>query len=66
MCEAETRIARALSFADKYGDISGVDYKQWVIDQILRELLTGDEYKSWVADYDSRREGYHWDTGMSP
>ena len=48
--------------------IGGDHHKQWVLDQIVREL-TGDNYNKWVADYEAGEDGpktYHWDTGIAP
>lgn len=40
----ETRMARALYYADRYGYIDGAHHKQWVIDQMVRSL-TGCPYE---------------------
>lgn len=49
---------------DRYGNIDGAHHKMWVIDQILKILLTPDEYKKFIADREA--DGYDWDDGCAP
>lgn len=53
-----------LAIIEQYGSIDGSHHKQWVLDQIVRTILTKDQYDEWVAD--TIAEGFEWDTGISP
>jgi len=57
-----------LCLIDRYGGIDGGHHKQWLLDQIAREI-TGDNYDDWVREYQSGEDGpmtYVWDTGIAP
>ena len=62
-------ISKALAVAAQYAGIDGGHHKQWVIDQIVREL-TGAGYESWVEAWehneDEPDEPYKWDKGIAP
>ena len=47
----------AIKLIVEYGWIDGAHHKQWVLDQVLRQLA-GDEYAAIVPT--------DWDTGVSP
>jgi hypothetical protein len=55
---------KALRIALDYGQIDGAHHKQWVIDQMVRELC-GDHYQATIAAYENDGE-YWWDTGTPP
>lgn len=60
------RITAALDVAYQY-TTDGAHHKQWVIDQMVRELLGSEEnYGKWVANYEGPDGEYAWDTGMAP
>ena len=56
-----------LTLIEEYGSIDGGHHKQWMIDQILRELL-GDSYEKWVTEYNYGEDGadtFFRDTGIA-
>lgn len=66
--EGDSRVAKALELARKYGQIDGEHHKAWTIDQMVRALL-GDAYEAWVAeacDGEDGPETYDWDVGTPP
>lgn len=66
--EGDSRVAKALELARKYGQIDGGHHKAWAIDQMVRALL-GDAYESWVreaCDGEDGPETYEWDEGTPP
>lgn len=61
-------IERALEIAFRYGSIDGEHHKEWVIDQMVREL-TGHNYEEWVRRFrsgDDGPESYDWPVGIAP
>jgi len=58
------RIERAVGIAIECAGYDGGHHKQWVIDQMIRELL-GDEYTSFAEGYQEGAEE-PWDTGIAP
>lgn len=59
---------KAVKIAKEYAQIDGEHHKMWVIDQMLRELLSND-YDNWLNDYNqySRENDYkEWDCGIAP
>lgn len=63
------RIGRAIDIAVKYGGIAGDHHKAWVIDQMVRALLTPEGYKAVVAEARRGQDGpetYDWDEGIAP
>lgn len=68
---AESRIAQALEFIQRYGGTDGGHHKQWVLDQVVRLLLGGDgeAYRAWRAAHDDGEDGpqtYEWEEGIPP
>ena len=66
--ELQSRISKAKTLIEYYGGIDGGHHKQWVIDQVMRELLA-DDYDDWVKDMCDGDEGentYDWDEGIAP
>jgi hypothetical protein len=60
------RITNALLVAFDYGMDDGAHHKQWVIDQMVRELLgTEANYRQWKAGYEQGGD-YYWDEGTPP
>ena len=63
------RIERALQTAMSYGGIDGEHHKEWVIDQMVRALLSPEAYQNFVLVAKSGREGpntYEWKVGIAP
>ena len=61
------RIKKAVEMIFRYGSIDGGMHKQWLIDQILRILVT--DYDYWISEYKKGEDGpetYEWDTGIAP
>lgn len=60
----------ALDIAFKYAGIDGAHHKAWVIDQMVRALLSDpDDYKEWVRKFQDGEYGpetYLWDEGIAP
>ena len=65
MNDLETRIAKALEVAERYGGIDGAHHKQWVIDQMVRVLL-GNGYGKWVREMNDAPDYLPWDEGIAP
>ena len=63
----QDRIEKALEIAFRYGQIDGSHHKAWVIDQIVRTLLS-DKYEKFISDYEIDEDGnkYTWDCGIAP
>lgn len=61
-----------LELIEQYGGIDGAHHKQWVLDQIVRQILGPEEYEKWVeemrGEYDEDEEMYEydWDEGIAP
>lgn len=53
----------ALEVARRFGGIDGNHHKNWVIDQMVREL-TGPDYQDFVRR--AKTGGYDWDEGIAP
>lgn len=64
----EERIKKALSYAWSYGQIDGGHHKMWVIDQMVRALLSEKEYAEWVKSYETPdgEDYWKWDVGIAP
>jgi hypothetical protein len=59
------RITAALNVAFEY-TTDGAHHKQWVIDQMIRELLGNQlNYDKWIANYEEDGE-YECDIGTAP
>ena len=53
------KVEKAVELIGEYGYIDGAHHKQWLLDQVVRTLLSPTEYKTWV-------EGVEWDIGTAP
>lgn len=65
--QVESKIAAALDTIQRYGGIDGGHHKQWVIDQVVRCLVT--DYPQWVKEQKDGEDGpatYDWDEGIPP
>lgn len=61
-------IEKALDIIMEYGSTNGAHHKQWVLDQVVREL-TGETYSDWVKDHNFGEDGpdtYEWEEGIAP
>lgn len=58
--EADRDNAKLLTFIGWYGSVEGAHHKQWVIDQIVRELSPGASYARF------RGQNPEWDEGIAP
>jgi len=45
------------------GMTDGEHHKQWLLDQILHEILSEEEYEDFIRD---RRGNMWWDAGIAP
>lgn len=61
----DERIEKAMALITRYGMIEGAHHKQWVLDQVARELL-GEDYAAWVFAMNEDPEYEEWDTGIAP
>lgn len=64
----EKVIKKAIALGFRYGCRDGEHHKQWVIDQMLRELASK-EYERFVKEYEDGEDGpktYEWDKGIAP
>lgn len=64
----KSQIQSALEFAIRFGGIDGAHHKDWVIDQMVRELAA-DNYEQLVKDACAGEDGpntYKWDKGCPP
>jgi ribA/ribD-fused uncharacterized protein len=59
------RINDAIDVAWKAGGVEGDHHKAWVIDQMLRKLLSTAEYNDFLTEYEKSGE-YKWDPGIAP
>ena len=58
----------ALLTIASFGGIDGEHHKQWVLDQVVRNL-TGDAYEAWVKEQRDGEDGphtYDWSEGIAP
>jgi len=62
---ADDRINSAVDLAWRYGGIDGDHHQKWLVDQMLRQILTPDEYNKFVAKYESNGD-YKWERGIAP
>ena len=51
-------------FAVRFGGISGDHHKAWVIDQMVRALLTDEAYEHLRQQVEE--QGHDWDEGIAP
>jgi hypothetical protein len=71
MGEDNKLIRDALNIAFDFGGIDGGHHKMWVIDQMVRTLLSDEDgaYERWVANACIGEDGpdtYEWDVGIAP
>lgn len=68
--EAHKQVEEALEVIYRCGQIDGSHHKMWVIDQVVRKLMTEEHYAAWVEEYESDPEyedaPYQWDAGIAP
>lgn len=69
-CRCLEQKQAVLDLIDQYGTIDGAHHKQWLIDQIVREL-TGEDYDQWVEEYSDVDDPDYfapeeWSTGIAP
>ena len=64
-CGIEDCAIAAIEIAERFGSIDGEHHKQWVIDQMLRALLS-DQYEAWVNDRNEDETYKPWDVGIAP
>jgi hypothetical protein len=68
----DDRIYKAIEIAFKYGMIDGAHHKMWVIDQMLRILLSSDydqddQYNKRVKRENAENPDHDpWDVGIAP
>lgn len=68
---ATQNAARALDVIIENKEIDGAHHKEWLLDQVVREL-TGKHYDQFVQDYETPYSDEHstytpeWDTGIAP
>lgn len=61
----QRRIVEALKIALSYGTEPDADHKAWVIDQMVRALVVGDQdYEQTIAEF--AHPGAPWATGVKP
>lgn len=71
--DLSVRISKACNLVWDYGYVEGEHHKQWLIDRMLRELMTHDEYRQWVKNYNEPEEdengdeiALEWSEGTAP
>lgn len=62
---SNTRIDKAVELAFYYGGIDGAHHKDWIIDRMVRALLSPSDYKKFVKRYNEDGQ-YEWETGIAP
>lgn len=65
-CKNHSGVTRALMPVFEYGGIDGGHHKQWLIDQMLRNILGAEGYRMFVDYYNRIHEPDTWDTGIAP
>lgn len=59
-----------LALIATFGGFDGADNKQYLLDQVVKELtVTEEKYKEWVKTFQHGKDGdetYLWDTGIAP
>lgn len=67
MSKIETqKIGCALTVIERFGSFEELHHKQWVLDQVVQELLGPELYKDWVKDRNSDTSHEPWDVGIAP
>lgn len=70
-CGYAERISQALDIAFSFGQSDGSHHKAWVIDRMVRALLTDtadgndSDYRASIKEYEQGGE-YEWDRGIAP
>lgn len=66
----EEKLANIANLIKEFGGIDGAHHKQWLLDQILREIASDEKaYDEWVREWNDGEDGattYEWDTGIAP
>ena len=68
LTESEKKVEGSIKLIVDYGGIDGSHHKDWVLDQVVREL-SGDNYDKIIADAKSGEDGpntYGWEEGIAP
>jgi hypothetical protein len=60
--DLKQRIKNAVEVIGAFGGHDGAHHKQWVLDQVVRALLSEAEYETWT----NRIDGGEWDKGIAP
>jgi hypothetical protein len=63
----EEKVKKALELIHSYGGIDGNHHKQWLLNEVVKEL--SDDYSAWVKNYCDGEDGentYAWDEGIAP
>lgn len=60
------RITKAAAEIARYGMVDGAHHKQWLLDRVLRLMLTEGQYATWVAEMNSDPDYAPWDVGIAP
>lgn len=66
---SDSRIEGALEAAFEFGDVDGGHHKQWLINEMIRQLLGFGGHREWVKSYNiwAAKYGYsYWDEGIAP
>ncbi len=66
--ELKSRIENTINLVYRWGGTDGAHHKQWLIDQMIREL-TGKDYNVWVRGFCDGEDGpdtYEWEVGIAP
>lgn len=58
--ELHARIGKAVNIIGAFGRTEGADHKQWILDQVLRALMTPEEYSRFLQIEED------WDQGVAP
>lgn len=59
-------ISAAVDLIVSYSQIDGAHHKAWVLDQVLRCLVSEEDYDEIINAVDEDGEPYGWDEGIAP
>ena len=61
------RLKNIRKLIEAYGYIDGAHHKQWLLDQIMREIM-GTQYDQWKYEYEhvNDEKEYTWNQGIRP
>lgn len=64
----QEKLKNILNLIDRYGMIDGSHHKQWLLDQIVKVILTPEEYEKWITEFDEeeQEEFIWWEKGIAP